>query len=64
MTKAQIKKELQAAIDKKHAGCKANILSMNEQAHNPQFALMIEKNKGYMMALEDITEMLYSIRIF
>jgi hypothetical protein len=33
-------------------------------ASNPQVALMIEKNKGYIMALEDVTELLYSRKIF
>ena len=64
LTKAQIKKALQADIDFAHSTSSQRIAAMMEQAHNPQVALMIEKNKGYMMALEDVTEMLYSKRIF
>lgn len=64
MTKAQIKKALQAAIDHAHSVSKQRITDMESQKHNPQVALMIEKNRGYMMACEDITDLLYSLKIF
>ena len=64
MTKAQIKKALQSDIDQAWTVSKQRIADMQEQSSNPQVALMIEKNKGYMMALEDITDMLYSRRVF
>ena len=64
MTKVQIKKALQSDIDFAHATCKQRIEEMEEQASNPQVAMMIAKNKGYLMALEEITDMLYSRRIF
>ena len=63
-TKQAIKKDLQTAIDTAHAECKARIASMSEASDNPQVAAMIERNKGYMSALEDVTELLYSRRIF
>ena len=64
VTKATIKAQLQASIERAHHDCSDRIESMKEQAHNPQVALMIEKNKGYLMALEDVTELLYGHRIF
>ncbi len=64
MTKAQLKKELQAELDHAWRISQERINSMREQISNPQVALMIEKNKGYMMALEDVTEILYSRKIF
>ena len=63
-TKAQVKAELQAAIDTAHKACKERVEAMQEQRENPQVALMIEKNKGYMLAMEDVTEMLYGHKIF
>lgn len=56
--------ELQAAIDTAHKACKERVQAMQELRENPQVALMIEKNKGYMMAMEDVTEMLYGHKIF
>jgi len=64
ITKAQVKKALQADLDFAWKQSKDRIDSMQEQKSNPQVALMIEKNKGYMMALSDVTEILYSRRIF
>jgi hypothetical protein len=64
MTKEQIKKALQSDIDQAWAVSKQRIADMQEQAGNPQVALMIEKNNGYMLALEDIIDMLYSRRLF
>ena len=60
MTKAQIKKALQSDIDQAWAVSKQRIADMQEFSNNPQVALMIEKNKGYLMALEDITDALYA----
>jgi len=64
MTKAQAKKALQAKLDEMHAQHRENIAAMQEASANPQVALMIEKNKGYIMALEDVVELLYSRKIF
>lgn len=64
VTKAHIKKALQSEIDIKHKERKDWIESMSPAAGNPQIAKMIEKNRGYILALEDITEMLYSRKIF
>ncbi len=64
VTKAQVKAQLQAAIDHAHKVSMERIEGMKDQAHNPQVALMIEKNKGYIMALEDVTELLYGHRVF
>ena len=63
-TKASIKKDLQAAIDHAHGVSRQRIEAMQSQANNPQVALMIEKNRGYMMALEDVTDLLYGHKIF
>jgi len=63
MTKAQIKKELQAQIDALFNQSKERVEAMMDQAENPQVAAMIQKNRGYMMALQDVTELLYTCRI-
>jgi hypothetical protein len=63
-TKAQIKKNLQEEIDIAFNAAKQRIKEMEALASNPQVALMIEKNKGYMMALEDVTTMLYNRKVF
>jgi hypothetical protein len=60
----RIKKELQPKIDAAWTECKARIALMQPERENPQIALMLEKNKGYLMALEDITAMLYSAKVF
>ena len=63
-TKAQIKKNLQEEIDIAFNAAKLRIKNMEELASNPQVALMIAKNEGYMMALEDVTAMLYNRKVF
>ena len=63
-TKSAVKQDLQGRIDKAYAECKARIDEMAEQASHPQIAKMIERNKGYMAALEDVTELLYSRNVF
>lgn len=63
-TKKETKQKLQAAIDFAFNISKQRIFDMQPLKGNPQIALMIEKNRGYMMALEDVTELLYSHRIF
>ena len=63
-TKAQLKKQLQSAIDHAHKVSRDRIAAMQEQSNNPQIALMIEKNKGYMLALEDVVDLLYGNKIF
>lgn len=63
MTKLQMKNLIREGLDKQIALCKERIESMREQSSHPQVALMIEKNKGYMMACEDVIEtMLYKLR--
>jgi hypothetical protein len=64
MTKAQAKKELQTQIDAWFNQSRERVESMMDQAHNPQVAAMIEKNRGYMMALQDVTDLLYNRKIF
>lgn len=63
-TKAQLKASLQSAIDHACNVSRQRIEEMKSQSQNPQVALMIEKNKGYIMALEDVTELLYGHRVF
>jgi hypothetical protein len=62
--KADIKKALQAEIDKAWAEAKQRIADMQAQKDHPQIALCIEKNKGYAMAMEDVVSLLYSHKIF
>ena len=64
MTKKQIKKELQSKLDRMYVEKRNAINSMIEQKANPQVAAMIEKNQGYIMALQDVVELLYSRKIF
>ena len=63
-TKAQIKESLHEAIASEWHKANERIQGMAEQKSNPQVALMIEKNRGYMMALDDVRELLYSRKIF
>ena len=64
MTKKQIKQELQSKLDRMYVERRDAINSMMEQKSNPQVAVMIEKNQGYIMALQDVVELLYSRKIF
>jgi hypothetical protein len=63
-TKAQIKKQLQGQIDTWYKERTEAIQGMLELQSNPQVALMIARNQAYRMALEDVTELLYSRKIF
>jgi hypothetical protein len=56
-TKRLTKKDIQSRIEKLWDDTKHNIIAMDDQKHNPQVALMIEKNKGYLLALEDIMQL-------
>ena len=64
MTKTQTKAVLQARIDSLWRQRKQAMDEMESQKQNPQVARMIERNKGYIMALEDITDICYSNKIF
>jgi len=64
ITKAQIKKQLQGQIDTWHKERTDAIQGMLEQQSNPQVCLMIARNQAYRMALEDVTELICSRRIF
>jgi hypothetical protein len=63
MTKAQIKKALHEQIDCAWKASKSRIESMESESHNPQVKAMIDTNKGYMRAMEDVTDMLYGLRL-
>lgn len=63
MTKAQIVKAAKESLERAKQVSEDRIASMREQAHNPQVALMIEKNKGYVMAMEDALDVLRGARI-
>ena len=64
MSKASTKKALQTAIDQEYNVCKNRIWELQLQKDNPNAALMIEKNRGYMLALEDVTTLLYSNKVY
>jgi hypothetical protein len=64
MNKRELKQSLQAAIDHAWAVSKQRIDTMQSDREHPQIALCIEKNRGYMLALEDVTEMLYAHKVF
>jgi hypothetical protein len=64
MNKTQIKAALHSNMILKIANSRRTIEAMSGQASNPQVALMIEKNKGYIMALDDIGDLLSSRSIF
>lgn len=53
------RKIIKALIDQYWNERNQAVEAMEPQKNNPQIALMIEKNKGYIMALEDITDFLY-----
>jgi hypothetical protein len=63
MTKAQIKKALHEQIDCAWNASKGRIESMQSESHNPQVKAIIDKNRGYMLAMEDVTDMLYGLRL-
>lgn len=63
-TKAQLKKALQTKMDAMWQERKDTLDAMQLQKGNPQVALMIEKNRGYMMALEDMATLLYDRGVF
>ena len=62
--KADTKKALQSAIDAAWKVSKQRIDDMQAEKENPQIALCMEKNRGYMMALEDVTELLYAHKVY
>ena len=63
MTKKQIKQALSATLATAWMDCKSRIEILEIDKGNPTIALMIEKNKGYMLACEDMTKMLYDMKI-
>jgi hypothetical protein len=63
MTKAQIKKALHEQIDCAWGASRDRIESMQSESHNPQVKALIDTNKGYMRAMEDVTDMLYGLRL-
>lgn len=63
MNKAQTKRAVQTAIDSLYNERKEAVDAMREQSANPQVRLMIEKNLGYMLALEDVIDLLYKLRV-
>jgi hypothetical protein len=63
MTKAQIKKALHEQIGCAWKASKGRIESMQSESHNPQVKALIDTNKGYMRAMEDVTDMLYGLRL-
>ena len=64
LTKTATKKALQNALDAAFKERKTVIEEISPQGTNPQVAAMIERNKGYMMALEDVTHLLYALKVF
>ena len=60
MTKANMRKELLMEADRLWRSADANIANMQPVASNPQALLMIEKNKGYKMAMEDLVEFIHN----
>jgi hypothetical protein len=62
--KADLKKALQSAINDAWSVSQQRIETMQPEREHPQIALCIEKNRGYMMALEDITQLLYANKVF
>lgn len=63
ITKAMIIGEAKETLLHAKRVSEERIAAMHEQAHNPQVALMIEKNKGYIMAIEDALDVLRGARI-
>ena len=53
-------KAVLAECDRLWHESKARIDSLMPQKDHPQVAPMIEKNRGYMLALEDITEAIHN----
>lgn len=64
MANTKAKKLLQPYMDKLHRERNEAIAAVKPLLPNPQVAGMIEKNKGYIMALEDITEFMYRNKLF
>jgi hypothetical protein len=64
MTKAQCKKALISDLDARAIECRERIQSQLAESTNPQVAAMLNKNQGYLMALEDIADLLHSRKIF
>lgn len=64
MNRSTFKKTMQPKLDAAFNECRQRIADMESQKEHPQIALCIEKNRGYMMALSDVTEMLYAGKFF
>ncbi len=62
--KSDTKKALQSAIDAAWKVSQQRIEEMQPDKQHPQIALCIEKNRGYMLALEDVTELLYAHKVY
>ena len=56
MNKAQIKAAIKQYLDGEIEKAKYRLSEFAPMASNPQVALMIEKNKGYLMAMEDVAD--------
>ena len=62
-TKKETKIAIQSAIDHAYNVSKDRIAGMTVHGGLGD-AMMIEKNRGYMMALEDVTDLLYANGVF
>lgn len=62
MTKKVFEQSVRAEIDRLWHETNTRIKEMEPEKDNPQVASMITKNRGYMLALEDITEVILRLR--
>lgn len=64
LTKAATKRVIQEFIDSRFREAQSRVEALTPEQANPQVALMVEKNRGYMLALQDVTAALYANRVF